>query len=523
MTARFGDFVALAAEHLANVDRLPVEDSSELARTALIGQLADFTEIVLGIERRFAWEAVEALPHRSGPAAGIFPPEPPTPVGPRSELHMSLTEAVIQLRTARGTRTAALMKPPQCIPRAGKALRTGIDLLATHTGPDGEPLTRHGLALESDELRCAVLSRVMPLAATAAGIADRLADATSTYAFPRRVAALAESGRKLRVAVEQARILTARARSDGYDWAVDLIAPRAALRADPPRTAETIDRLAAGAVASVDRLTEFAWRALDGDQHHVHTAAAMRTAAADISAVYTVTRTLVAHATLAGPSPEDPGQKACQSAERHWRELAACWRPVRTAPDSTTLMTPVSAESHALVDRLGRILFTDPAWRRDDGLQGRLRDAAELAEALPAWTEALRHISGQLQHLARDHATLTRRMAESHRLLMRASGPAHNRLPVRPLSTARQAELHNGYHLAAQAGGGVEDALADLAARAGVDPAGRRLQRLAAAPTPAATDRAVLRQSAARLAEPQPPQRWPVSVRARFQGKGIRL
>ncbi|MFD0403848.1 hypothetical protein [Kitasatospora sp. NPDC127116] len=71
MTARFGDFVALAAEHLADVDRLPVEDSSALARTALIGQLADFTEIVLGIERRFAWEAVEALPHRSGPAAGI--------------------------------------------------------------------------------------------------------------------------------------------------------------------------------------------------------------------------------------------------------------------------------------------------------------------------------------------------------------------------------------------------------------------------------------------------------------------
>ncbi|MFJ6775705.1 hypothetical protein ACIQOV_32915 [Kitasatospora sp. NPDC091257] len=57
-------------------------------------------------------------------------------------------------------------------------------------------------------------------------------------------------------------------------------------------------------------------------------------------------------------------------------------------------------------------------------------------------------------------------------------------------------------HLAGQAGGAVEDALAVLAARAGVDPAGRLLQRLAAAPTPAATDRAVLRQSAARLAEP---------------------
>ncbi|MFD0351874.1 hypothetical protein ACFQ0M_48645 [Kitasatospora aburaviensis] len=138
---------------------------------------------------------------------------------------MSLTEAAAHLRKAQGTLPTGLSQPPQHLPRAGQALRTGLDLLATHTGPDGDPLSRHGLALESDELRSAVLARVMPLAATTGDLAARLATATNGSAFPRRVDALTEAHRKLHAAAEQAQILSARSRAEGYDRALDLLAP----------------------------------------------------------------------------------------------------------------------------------------------------------------------------------------------------------------------------------------------------------------------------------------------------------
>ncbi|MFD0351875.1 hypothetical protein ACFQ0M_48650 [Kitasatospora aburaviensis] len=248
----------------------------------------------------------------------------------------------------------------------------------------------------------------------------------------------------------------------------------------------------------------------------------MGTAAASISAIYSLTRTLTTHAV---GQPVEPD--TLLAAERHWRELAACWRPVRTAPDSPTSMTPVSAESHALVDRVGRLLFADPGWRLADGGDGALRDTAELIDTLPTWSEALRHVNGQLQHLAQDHAALTQKLAETRRLLMRASGPVHNRSQVRPLIPERQAELRDGYLAAAQASGAAEDVLALLATSAGVDPAGRRLQHLAAAPPAEAADRALVRQSAARLTEQghpaQPDQRWALSAKMRFHGRGSRF
>ncbi|MFD0351873.1 hypothetical protein ACFQ0M_48640 [Kitasatospora aburaviensis] len=76
MSARFGDFIALAADHLADAGKMHVGEQSELRRKQLIAQIADFTEVLIGVEQRFAWEPVEALPHRSPAAGGLFPRKP---------------------------------------------------------------------------------------------------------------------------------------------------------------------------------------------------------------------------------------------------------------------------------------------------------------------------------------------------------------------------------------------------------------------------------------------------------------
>ncbi|PJN21137.1 hypothetical protein [Kitasatospora sp. CB02891] len=523
MTATFGDFVQLTDEHLSDlVDRVS-SPMSELVRKALIAQLAAFTDVLVTVEQRFAWEAVAALPHRSTTAAGRPATQAFSDAGVRGELHMGLAEALQQLRSAAGKPQTVVGDPPvlQPLPRASRALRTGLDLLATHTGPDGEALSRHGVALESDELRTAVLATVMPFTAVVGQVAIQLAAAT-TAAFPGRTGALYEAGRKLLIAHQQAQLLSIGARLDGHDQVLGLMTPRTGLQADPPRGPESVEQLAVRAAAGADRLAEFAWRVLDsGDHQHVHTAAAMGTVAANVSALYSLGRALLAHTSLA----QDGDQESWRASEWSWRDLAACWRPVRTAPDSPTSLTPVAAESHALVDRVGRLLFANPVWRLTDGGGGPRRAAAELVAAAPVWTEALRHISGQLGHLADDYAEITRRLAHTRRLLLRASGVLTGRRAAQPLSAERQQELQDGYRRASAAAGAVEALLASAAGQVGVDPAARTLQHLAAQPGPAAVERMLVRQSAARLAAQGLAPQVPEALRQGewSPGRGLRL
>lgn len=161
---------------------------------------------------------------------------------------------------------------------------------------------------------------------------------------------------------------------------------------------------------------------------------------------------------------------------------------------------------------MGRLLHADPAWRLSHGPGGPTRQACDIAAALPVWSDALRQISARLQHLAEDHAVLAERLADTRRLMMRAAGPGHNRLPARPLPADRRAELAEEYRSAGRASAAAETALTRVASALGADLAAQHLHhRLASIPDAQAADRITLRRSAARLAatgqNPQPTRR----------------
>ncbi|MEU3558478.1 hypothetical protein [Kitasatospora sp. NPDC006786] len=519
MSAEFGELVVLAGSYLTDADYLPIERSSELYRRTVGHQVADLLDLLLAVETRYAWEPVDTLPDRAstGPGPATAPDS-----ARRARLHVALAEAARQLRAAYGKPPALTalqaFQAPRYVLHAIQALRTGLDLLATHTDPDGRPLTRHGLALESTQLRTAVLVRVLALAGTVADLVGRLGSATSSTSFTERIRALDRVVDQLGVVQQEVRTLAADPDVRLGAAALDTVRPRALLQPDPPRTAETPAQLGTGAAASADRLADISWRAVQaGDDSHAHTASAMGTAASNAVAVYQLTRLLFTHAATHAPATVSAhlasvhaADTAWEAAELAWRRVRACWFPLRSAPDST--LSAVTAESHALVDRVGRLLYADPAWRLSHGHGGPTRQASDIAAALPVWCDALRQISARLQHLAEDHAVLAERLADTRRLMMRASGPGHNRLPARPLPADRRAELAEEYRSAGRASAAAETALATVVSALGTDLAAQHLHhRLASTPDAQAADRITLRRSAARLAatgqNPQPTRR----------------
>ncbi|MGW3184456.1 hypothetical protein ACWDD9_34825 [Kitasatospora sp. NPDC001119] len=517
MSAEFGEFLVLAGSYLNDADYLPIERSSELYRRTVGHQVADLLDLFLAVETRYAWEPVDTLPDRVPTGPGPAPDS-----ACRARLHVALAEAARQLRAAYGKPPALTalqaFQAPRYVPHAIQALRTGLDLLATHTDPDGRPLTRHGLALESTHLRTAVLVRVLTLAGTVADLVGRLGEATSSASFTERIRGLGRVVDQLAVVQQEIRALAADPAVRLGGAVLDTVRPRALLQPDPPRTTETPAQLGSGAAASADRLADISWRAVQaGDDSYAHTASAMGTAAHNISTVYQLTRALFTHAADHAPATVSAHLASVhaadtdwETAEHAWQRVAACWAPLRSAPDNTP--SAVAAESHALVDRVGRLLHADPAWRLSHGPGGPTRQASDIAAALPVWSDALRQVSARLQHLAEDHAVLAERLADTRRLMMRASGPGHNRLPARPLPADRRAELAEEYRSAGQASVAAERALATVVSALGADLAAQGLyHRLASTPDPQAADRITLRRSAARLAatgqNPQPTRR----------------
>ncbi|MFF7995124.1 hypothetical protein ACFZDG_35805 [Kitasatospora xanthocidica] len=488
MTARFGDFVDLAGQHVAHLHTQRFEKLRQEQRDAIAGELAELGAILLAFESAMAWEPVDALPAR--------PPE-------NGGTHDLLQHGVALLDKARGRHRGRPLAGPAAhsIRQASLLLRTGQDLLATHTAPDGSPRTRTGAILETDELRSATVTRVLELARPVSRIAARLFYDTPLDLYPTKARELAGAADMF----EQVALTTAMGADDQDIEALDDIRPAAILRAVPPEPGTALPDLLNGIHASADRLAELTWRTVNDPDAAQPTASMMRTVAARLTATHTLLAHLVEHLAPVLPAGHAPLlAETNRTAAARWREAASCWAPLHTAPDAVRGPDPQAAEARALADRLGRVLHTDPDWRLEM-IDSKVRPLQQLAapETMATLGERLRHVAGTSDLLARDHRILTERLAARGQLYLRASGRGASRLPVRPITVARRTELIEIYGELSQ----VADAAEQQHAETGRElrsPAGTaRLHELVVQqienPDPTIASRITLRRSAFRL------------------------
>lgn len=498
MPATFEDFIELAATRLQQADNAFGSGASVSAATCTA--LSNIARLLITLGIRY----------------GVTPNG--APVASWQPAFVELLSAADRRLRRHASSSAAPNEADELIADAARFLTIAQDLLATHlTMPDPPrsfARTQEGTELLDTPVREHLLRR-------AAEIADHLADLSRTVVtfddLPRERPNLADAyqPRSKDLAAAARDLSDAAAQSPGPATARLPLEPAPVLAAAVtyPRPNED-PAYAAGEIATgIGRVASAAYQAAHrlrtSENSPTHAAGDLRAIARSLAVAHVLAADILTN--LASHLPSSPDLRVTEAANR-LRAAGAAWFGLRnlllqtaSVPDSGP-RSALTVQANSASIRLGRILYTDPAWTPQVG-PGRPRPLNDLLapDAMDAICMAVSALPRHAANIADNHARLINDAVLSLYSADRAHRPEREGWRVYPIQPAQRVELSDAYRKAASASKAAATVLAPLSR-------GYRVLKAAALTRPAHPARNPDLNRPSRTL--QPPQRQPAEGRS---------
>ena len=444
MPATFEDFIELTETRLQQADTSFGGGASVSAATC--AALSALTRSLITLGTRY----------------GVTPSG--APVASWQPAFVGLLTAADRRLRRHASPSAAPTAADELIADAAHFLTIAQDLLATHlTTPDPPrsfARTAEGTELLNTSVREHLLRR-------AAEIVDRLAGLTRTVLtfdnLPRERPNLADAYRsRSRELAAAARDLSdAAAKSPGPARARLPLAPAPVLAAAVtyPRPDEVPAHAAGEIATSLGRMASAAYQAAHrlrtSENSPTHAAGDLRSIARNLAVAHARAADILTR--LAPHMPTSSDLSVAEAADR-LRAAGAAWSRLRNPLLQTMSLpesgprSPLTVQANSASIRLGRILYTDPAWTPQVG-PGRLRPLNDLLtpDAMDAICIAVSVLPRHAATIADNHARLINDAVLSLYSADRAHRPDREGRRVYPIQPAQRVELTDAYRHAASA------------------------------------------------------------------------